>query len=195
MSGGDGPTVASEGMARPAGSWGRRAPSWSGKHTRKEIIMPDSAAVGVPGMEDRMASTQSDVRTLFDNQFAAIRTKDIDRLMSLYSPDIIYFDVVPPLQYVGAAALRERFSQWFDGYKGSLGMESRDLNISASGDLAVAHWLSRVRGTLKNGHEVGSWVRATSCCQRSNHRWLITHEHISLPADVRSGSAAMDLVP
>ena len=43
--------------------------------------------------------------------------KDIDWLMSHYSPDIIYFDLVPPLQYVGAVALRDRFLEWFDGYK------------------------------------------------------------------------------
>ncbi len=27
------------------------------------------------------------------------------------------------------------------------------------------------------------------------HRWLISHEHISLPVDIESGSAAKDLVP
>jgi ketosteroid isomerase-like protein len=71
----------------------------------------------------------------------------------------------------------------------SLRMETRDFNISASGNIAVAHWLSRVGGTLRNGHEAAFWVRATSCCQRSNHRWLVTHEHISLPVDVMSGSS------
>ena len=145
--------------------------------------------------EDAMASAQSELKAFVDGQLEAIRKKDIERLMSLYSPDIIYFDVVPPLQYTGAAALRERFLQWFDGYAGAIGMEIRDLNIAASGDIAVAHWLSRSSGTLKDGREVGSWVRATSCSQRSNLWWLITHEHISLPVDVRSGRAAIDLVP
>jgi ketosteroid isomerase-like protein len=142
-----------------------------------------------------MPSTQSEVRALLDSQSEAARIKDIDRLMSLYSHDIVYFDVVPPLQYVGSAALRGRFLHWFDGYRGSIDLEIRDVNIVASGDIAVAYRLSRARGTLKNGHEVGSWVRATSCCQRSNRGWLITHEHISLAVDVKSGRAAMDLVP
>jgi ketosteroid isomerase-like protein len=146
-------------------------------------------------MEDAMASTQSELRALLDSRSEAIRIKDIDRLMSFYSPDIVYFDLVPGLQYTGSAALRPRFLQWFDGYKGSIGQEIRDLNILASGDIAVAYMLIRASGTLKNGHEVGFWVRATSCCRRSNPRWLITHEHISLPVDVESGSAAMDLVP
>lgn len=142
-----------------------------------------------------MASPESEVRALLDDQSEAMRTRDIDRLMSLYSPDVVYFDVVPPLQYAGAAALRGRFLQWFDGWNGSIDMEIRDLSVLASGDIAVAHWLSRAIGTLKNGHEVGSWVRATNCCQRSDHRWLITHEHVSWPVEAKSGSAAMDLVP
>jgi ketosteroid isomerase-like protein len=151
--------------------------------------------VAVSGMEDAMASTESEVRALLNSQSEAIRTKDIDQLMSLYSSGVIYFDAVPPLQYAGSAALRERFVQWFDGYEGSIGMEIRDLNILTSGDIAVAYWFSRASGTLKIGREVGSWVRATSCCQRSNDRWLITHEHISLPVDFESGSAVADLVP
>jgi ketosteroid isomerase-like protein len=146
-------------------------------------------------MEGTMIATQSELKALFDDQAEVIRTKDVDRLMSLYSPDVLYFDVVPPLRYSGTAALRGRFQQWFDAFKGSLRVETRDFNISASGDVAVAHWLSRVSGTLKNGHEAGFWVRATSCCQRSNDRWLITHEHISLPVDVMSGRAATDLMP
>jgi ketosteroid isomerase-like protein len=148
-----------------------------------------------PGMEDAMSSTQSEIRALFDSRSEAIRIKDIDRLMSLYSPDIVYFDLVPPLQYAGSAALRRRFSQWFDGWKNSIGQDIRDLNIVANGDIAAAYMLIRASGTRKNGHEVGYWVRATNCCQRSNHRWLITHEHISMPVDFESGGAAMDLVP
>jgi ketosteroid isomerase-like protein len=146
-------------------------------------------------MEDAVASTQSEVRALLDSRSEAIRTKDIDRLISFYSPDIVYFDLVPGLQYTGSAALRGRFLQMFDGFEGSIGQEIGDLNILASGDLAVAFMLIRAGGTRKNRHEVGYWVRATTCCQRSNHRWLITHEHISLPIDFESGSAAMDLVP
>ena len=121
--------------------------------------------------------------------------KDIDRLMSLYSPDIAYFDVVPPLRYAGAAALRGRFLQWFDRWKSSIGQEIRDVNISASEDTAAAYMLIRTSRTLTNGHEVGYWVRATNCFQRPDQRWLITHEHVSLPVDFPSGSAAMDLVP
>ena len=142
-----------------------------------------------------MASTQSEIRALLDSRSEAVWTKDVDRLMSFYSPDIVYFDIVPGLRYTGSAALRPRFLEWFDGFEGSIGQEIGDLHISASGDIAIAFMLIRASGTLKSGHEVGYWVRATTCFQRSNHRWLVTHEHVSLPVDFQSGSAATDLVP
>lgn len=142
-----------------------------------------------------MASTQSEVRALFDSRSEAIRTKDIDRLMALYSPDIVYFDVVPPLRYAGSAALRDRFLHWFEGWASAIGMETRDLDILASGDVAAAHMLLRASGTRTNGREVGYWVRTSNGCRRSDHGWLITHEHVSLPVEFESGRVVMDLVP
>jgi ketosteroid isomerase-like protein len=145
--------------------------------------------------ESVMDPTRSEVRALLDSQADAMRSKHIDRLISLYSPDVVYFDTVPPLQYTGTAALRQRFLQWFDGWEGLFEMEIRDVHVAASGEIAIAYRFSRARGTLKNGQKAESWVRATSCCQRSNHGWLITHEHVSWPVDVKSGRAAMDLMP
>jgi uncharacterized protein (TIGR02246 family) len=148
-----------------------------------------------------MASTSTDVRTLsevralLDIREEACRAKDIGRLMSLYAPDSTYFDVVPPLHFDGSAAIRRNFQRWFDEYQGPISLETRGLDISASGDVAFAHMLHRDSGTMKDGQERAVWVRSTVCCQRSNSRWLITHEHISVPVDLRSGRATMDLAP
>jgi ketosteroid isomerase-like protein len=142
-----------------------------------------------------MTRTQSDVGVLFDQRSEAIWEKDVERLVSLYSPDIVYFDLVPPLQYVGADALRERFLDWFESFEGPIGQEISELNVVESEETAIAHMLIRASGTLRNGQEVGYWVRTTDGCLRSNDEWLITHEHVSLPVDPMSRSAVMDLVP
>jgi ketosteroid isomerase-like protein len=144
-------------------------------------------------MEKPMDRIEAEVRALLDSQSEAMSTKDIDRLMSLYSPNIVYFDTVPPLHYAGSAALRGRFLQWFDGWKGPFTLEIRDVHIVARGDVAVAYRFSRACGTLMNGQEAGSWVRATTCCLRLEDRWLIAHEHVSWPVDPKSGRAAMNL--
>jgi ketosteroid isomerase-like protein len=142
-----------------------------------------------------MESIQSEVSALFDNRSEAMRLKDIDCLMALYATDVVYFDLVPPLQYVGWDALRARSSHWFEGWAGLIGMGTRDLKMWASGDTAAASMLLRASGTRTTGHEVGYWVRTTNCCQRLDDRWLITHEHVSLPVDFETRSAVMDLVP
>jgi ketosteroid isomerase-like protein len=142
-----------------------------------------------------MTSTHSEIRTFLDNRSEAIWTKDLDRLMSFYAPEIVYFDIVPPLQYVGSTALRGRFSHWFDGFESSIGQEINDLTIVTSGDVAAASMLIRASGTRKNGQEVGFWVRATSSFQRAENGWLIMHEHVSLPVELATGSAVSNLTP
>jgi ketosteroid isomerase-like protein len=141
-----------------------------------------------------MASTQSEVRALLDNRLEACRAKDIDRLMSLYSADIVYYDVVPPLQFIGSDAVRNNFVRWFNEYEGPIGLELRELNVAVSGDVAFAYMLAQDKGNI-NLNNRAFWLRSTVCCQRSNNKWLITHEHISLPVDFRSGQVLLDLAP
>ena len=142
-----------------------------------------------------MASNQSEVQALMERRSEAMRLKDIDRLMSVYSSDVVYFDLVPPLRYAGAPALRLRFLDWFGRWKSPIGQEIKDLTVLANEDLAAAHMLIRASGTLKGGQEVGYWLRTTDLCRRSDRGWVIAHEHVSLPVDMKSGLAVLDLVP
>jgi ketosteroid isomerase-like protein len=127
------------------------------------------------------ASNDAGVRALLDSRVDACRAKDIDQLMSLYSSDIVYYDVVPPLQFTGSTEVRRNFIRWFDQYNGPIGLETHDLNIAVSGDVAFAHMLHLDSGTRKYGIEGEVWVRSTVCCRQSEGTWLITHEHISMP--------------
>lgn len=128
-----------------------------------------------------MTSNDSDIRALLESRVDVSQAKDIDRLMSHYSSDIVYYDAVAPLQFVGAEEVRRNFVRWFDGYDGPISLETRGLTIATSGDVAFAHMLHLDSGKRTNGLQSAIWVRSTVCCQRSGGKWLITHEHISLP--------------
>ncbi|MFI7133923.1 YybH family protein [Nonomuraea sp. NPDC050153] len=128
-----------------------------------------------------MTSNESEVMELLESRVDASQAKDIDRLLSHYSADIVYYDVVPPLQFTGHDEVRRNFVRWFDEYDGPISLETRDLSIATSGDVAFAHMLHLDSGTRKNGLQSAIWVRSTVCCRRSNGKWLITHEHISVP--------------
>ncbi|MEV4110920.1 nuclear transport factor 2 family protein [Nonomuraea sp. NPDC049695] len=128
-----------------------------------------------------MTSHDSEVRALLDSRVDACQTKDIDRLMSHYSSDIVYYDAVPPLQFAGADEVRGNFVRWFDEYDGPISLETHDVTIATSGDVAFAHMLHLDSGTRKNGLQSAIWVRSTVCLRRTHGKWLITHEHISVP--------------
>ncbi len=132
---------------------------------------------------------------LLDNRVKAVHSKDINALMSNYAPDAREFDAVNPLQYIGIAGPRKRAEEWFSAYQGAIGYEIRELTIAAGADLAFCHFLYRISGTMTNGNEVDMWLRATLGCHKLDGKWLVTHEHSSVPFDMESGKAALNLKP
>jgi ketosteroid isomerase-like protein len=121
----------------------------------------------------------------------AVRSKDLERTMSFYSPDIVSFDLEPPLQYTNT----KRWKQTFAAFEGPIGYEIRELSITGNNDLAFAHSLNRSSGTLKNGTRSETWVRWTACFRKLGGNWLIVHDHVSVPVDPATGKASMDLKP
>lgn len=135
------------------------------------------------------------VGRLLEERVEACQAKDIDRLMALYSDDIVYFDVIAPLQFIGTDEVRRNFVRWFDEYDGPIGLETRDLSVAESGDVAFAHMLHLDSGTRRNGLELAVWVHSTVCLRKFGDRWLITHEHISIPHDPKDWSVVVDARP
>ncbi|NUR85000.1 MAG: SnoaL-like domain-containing protein [Nonomuraea sp.] len=129
-----------------------------------------------------MTTDDTEVRALLEERTAACETKDVERLMALYSPGIVYYDVVPPLRFAGADAVRGNFERWFGEYDGPIGLETRELSVAVGGDVAFAHMLHLDTGTRTNGMRTAIWVRSSVSLRRTD-RWLITHEHISVPID------------
>lgn len=130
-----------------------------------------------------MTSHEHEIRALLESRTDAQQSKDIDRLMSFYSPDIVYYDAVAPLRFTGTDEVRRNFIRWFDGYYGPIGLETHDLTIVANGDVAFANMLHLDSGKRKGGIDLSIWVRETVCLRRSNGKWSITHEHVSIPFD------------
>lgn len=137
----------------------------------------------------------TEITAFLNERSGAIRVRDLDRLLAFYAPDIVYFDVVPPLYYAGIDALRGRFADWFGRWASPIGQDIADVHVEAGGDVAAVRMLIRTSGTLAAGREVGYWVRATDILRRTADGWAIAHEHVSLPVELPAGTAAMDLVP
>jgi ketosteroid isomerase-like protein len=125
----------------------------------------------------------------------AVRAGDLDGVMSSYAPDVVTFDIVAPLQKLGADGKRENWRSVFATYQPPLGYEVRDVAIAVSGDVAFAHSLNRVSGTLRNGSQIAQWLRWTACFRKIGAEWRIVHDHVSVPTDFATGRAMLGLAP
>jgi ketosteroid isomerase-like protein len=131
---------------------------------------------------DEPGAAESEVRTRIQDIAQAIRDKDLDALMAMYAEDVVVFDVFPPLDTRGLANYRHNFERWFSWARGPIYYQLRDLHVTTSGRLAFAHFLSNVSITRPGGTRLDYWVRVTSQLENRGGRWLVTHEHISMPA-------------
>jgi uncharacterized protein (TIGR02246 family) len=125
----------------------------------------------------------------------AIRAKDIHGVMSVFAETVVSFDLGPPLQHGGGDAFIQRWRELFDAYQGAIDYEVRDLSVTVGGDVAFSHSLNRVSGMMRNGQKHDRWLRWTAGYRKTNGKWLIVHEQVSVPVDVKSGKAVMDLTP
>jgi len=141
-------------------------------------------------------SDESQIRQLMDHWAEALRSKDVDAVMSHYAPDVVAYDLAPPLQYRGADVYRKNWEAWFPTFQGPIGYEIRDLSIAASDDVAFCHSFNRITGTRTDDEKTDVWVRATVCCRKIDGKWKIVHEHQSVPFYMDgSYRAAIDLIP
>ncbi len=145
--------------------------------------------------ENSRSDDEAQIRTIIDERIKAVHDKDINALLSNHTPDILSFDVLDPLQYIGADTVRERAEKWFSSYQSSIGYEVRDLSITTGETVAFCHYLYRVNGTLTEGGKVEMWVRATVCLSKVDDKWTIVHEHQSVPFDPETGKASLNLKP
>jgi uncharacterized protein (TIGR02246 family) len=146
-------------------------------------------------MATRRATDEAEIRGRIEKLVEAIRAADLEGVKAIYAPDIVSFDVIPPLQHRGAEAQWKNWADVFSAYRHPIGYEVRELTIVVGDDVAFGHSLNRISGTLKNGQKSGFWVRWTPCFRKIDGQWLIVHHQASVPFHVESGQAALDLEP
>ena len=121
------------------------------------------------------------LRNRLEELAQAIRDKNLDHLMNFYARDVEVFDVRASLNVPGASAYRSNLEHWFDSFEGPLGFELHNLRIAPGEATAFCHYLSLVSGARPGGRTSGYWIRGTTCFERRDGEWLVTHEHISIP--------------
>jgi len=142
-------------------------------------------------------NSEAEVRQLLDRWAKAFHAKDLNGIMSIYEPgdSLVSYDMVAPLEFRGFDAYRKDYQEFLDQFQGPIDIEYRDLNIVAGDTVAFSRGLERMTGMLKGGERFDAWVRFTECYRKSNGHWLAIHDHISVPVDLNTGKAVLNLKP
>jgi ketosteroid isomerase-like protein len=139
---------------------------------------------------------EAQIRQEAESWAKALSFKNLGVVMGHYAEDILVFDLAPPLQYKGRAAYRKNWADWFLTFEGPIGYEIRDLSITASDDVAFSYSLNRISGKRTDGEQTTVWIRATVGFRKIGGRWMITHEHFSVPFYMEPPyKASLDLKP
>jgi uncharacterized protein (TIGR02246 family) len=142
-----------------------------------------------------MTMAIEELHDLIGERVTAVAARDGKTLGARQHPDVLAYSVLGTLSSKGSGAVDEQMDAWFDGYRDGPHYTVHDLNVDADGALGYCAFVYHVKGTLNDGTDVSMAVRATLVCKRFDGRWLVVHDHESVPFDPATGSALTDLQP
>ncbi len=111
----------------------------------------------------------------------AIAAGDAARALATCAPDTVVFDLAPPL--VQSAGSRDEavaaLGGWIASFSAPPRLAHREPTVHVDGDVAFVHALTSMSG--HKGGDFTLWFRSTYGLRRVDGRWLIVHQHESVP--------------
>jgi uncharacterized protein (TIGR02246 family) len=135
------------------------------------------------GISDNRNTDEAVIRELVEDWARAVRAKDLEGILAHHSPDIVMFDVPPPLVSRGIDAYRKTWELFFSWSDDPVVFDFDEMAITAGNDVAFVTALMRCAGTETSGQSLRLQFRLTIGLRKIGGRWVVMHEHHSIPAD------------
>jgi uncharacterized protein (TIGR02246 family) len=132
-----------------------------------------------------MAQVQSEeaaIRDVIESWAAAVRRQDYDGILRNHADDIVMFDVPPPPRCDGLEAYRKTWDIFFSWSRDPVPFEIAQMQITAGADVAFVVATMHCAEPGPQGEQVPLDFRLTIGLRKVDGRWIITHEHHSVPA-------------
>ncbi len=135
-------------------------------------------------MDDRASRSEDEaaIRNVVESWTAAVRRRDFDGILKNHSSDIVMFDVPPPIQSKGIDAYRKTWDLFFSWSSEPVPFDFTEMSITAGRDVAFVVATMRCAEPGPNGEQKSLDFRLTIGLRKIDGRWIITHEHHSVPA-------------
>jgi ketosteroid isomerase-like protein len=146
------------------------------------IICASSAVGGTPSRgEAEILKIEQDM--------AAAQT--VDGVIATWDDAVTWYDTAPG-EVDGVAAVRQDLSEQFT-HVTNIRTKILRIKVVAGADVGFSFSTQHLIADGTNGAPGIDFVfRETDCFQRKAGKWLLIHQHISLPVDLRTGKAVLD---
>jgi ketosteroid isomerase-like protein len=132
-------------------------------------------------------TAETDVRAVIEAWAKATRQNRKDDVLKNHEPDLVIFDVQPPMKYESAESYRRSWDDWQPETQGEGKFDLENLSVTAGAEVAFAHCFIRCGGLMPDGRTFQDLVRATFCLRKRDGLWKVSHQHISKPLKPSGG--------
>jgi uncharacterized protein (TIGR02246 family) len=133
---------------------------------------------------EQSGNAENGIRAVIEAWADAVRRHDLPGILAHHEPDIVMFDVPPPLQSLGLDEYRKTWDLFFRYHQPAQAFDIEELAITAGDDVAFAAAIMRCGSATVGGppEEGGFLFRLTIGLRNVDGDWRIAHEHHSVPA-------------
>jgi ketosteroid isomerase-like protein len=138
-----------------------------------------------------------EIQEVIEARYDRLAAGDLDGMLAAYAPKVVRFDLAPPLGAWTDGPDVEPLAAWVATFEAPPRRRVTRLEITASDDVAFTTSVDSMTATPQGSDSSFTmWYRVTLGLRRIDGRWLIVHEHESVPFYMDgSFRAAVDLQP
>lgn len=115
---------------------------------------------------------------------------DIDKVMVHFAPNAVVADFALPGWYVGTKEIYAAYQPQLAAVK-SLKFHMDEINVASDGQMACAAMQIHFDATLKDNTSNSMTVRQLDGLKKIDGHWRIIQQQVSVPADQKTGMAAL----
>ena len=127
-------------------------------------------------------TNENAVRDLLERWAAAVRAKNMSEVLANHAPDFVMFDVPPPFESRGLEAYEKTWKLFYSNQPEPIAFDIKSLKVVAGDDVAFAFAHMQCVEPTEKVQRTPLDFRLTVGLRKLEGRWMIVHEHHSVPA-------------
>ncbi|GIE97146.1 YybH family protein [Paractinoplanes rishiriensis] len=138
-----------------------------------------------------------EIHDIILDRAARLTAGDVEGMQAHNAPELVEYNLAPPLGKTIDGRDPKPATEWVATFEAPPRMRVTQLQVTAGTDVAFATSINAMTATPRGTtHEFTLWFRVTLGLRRIDGRWLVTHEHESVPFHMdEEMKAAIDLQP